>query len=110
MASKEIPARVCACAYGHSKHARVSIMVTGPWCGSKTPGMKREQVAKLDEAFMEPNASRRGAAVSWTEYVSLRDCATAEAEDGSHFTEKDAADILSILLRNKILEFIARYQ
>ena len=85
-------------------------MVIGPWCGSKTPGKKRERAAKLDEAFMEPNASRRGAAVSWTEYVSLRDCATAEAKDGSHFTEKGAADILSTSLRNKILEFIAKYQ
>ena len=63
-------------------------MVIGPWCGSKAPGKKRERAAKLDEAFMEPSASRRGAAVSWTEYVSLRDCATVEAEDGSHFIEK----------------------
>ena len=85
-------------------------MVIGPWCGSETPDKKRERAAKLDEAFMQPTANRRGAAVSWTEYVSLRDCATAEAKDGSHFTDKGAADILSISLRNKILEFIARYQ
>ena len=85
-------------------------MVIGPWCGSRTNEEKRERATKLDEAFMQPTANRRGAAVSWTEYVSLRDCATAEVVDGSHFTEKGAADILSISLRNKILEFIARYQ
>ena len=85
-------------------------MVIGPWCGPKTPDKKRERAAKLDEAFMEPNANRRGAAVSWTEYASLRDCATAEAKNGSHFTPKGATTILDISLRNKILEFIARYQ
>ena len=102
--------RDCVCACSHSDHAKVSIMVIGPWCGSRTNEEKRERATKLDEAFMQPNAARRGGAVSWTDYVSLRDCATAEAKNGSHFTPKGATTILDISLRNKILEFIARYQ
>ena len=102
--------RDCVCACSHSDHAKVSIMVIGPWCGSRTNEEKRERATKLDEAFMQPNAARRGGAVSWTDYVSLRDCATAEATDGSHSTKKGASIILDISLRNKILEFTAKYQ
>ena len=101
--------RDCVCACSHSDHAKVSIMVIGPWCGSRTPEAKRQRARKLDEAFMQPNAARRGGAVSWTDYVSLRDCATVEATDGSHFTPKGAGTILGISLHEKILEFIAKY-
>jgi hypothetical protein len=102
--------RDCVCACSHSSHAKVSIMVIGPWCGSRTPEKKRQRATKLDEAFMQPNAARRGGAVSWTDYVSLRDCATAEAKDGSHFTPKGAGTILGISLEHKILEFITKYE
>ena len=85
-------------------------MVIGPWCGSRTPEAKRQQAGKLDEAVMQPNAARRGGAVSWTDCVSLRECATAEAKDGSRFTPKGAGTILGISLHAKILEFIAKYE
>ena len=39
-------------------------------------------------------------------YISLRDCATAEAVDGSHFSEEGAATILDTTLKREILEFM----
>ena len=56
--------RDCVGACSHSTHAKVSIMVIGPLCGSKTHEKKRQRATKLDEAFTQPNAARRGGAVS----------------------------------------------
>ena len=61
------------------------------------PVKKQRRAEKLDQTFMAPSAGQiRGVAVAWTEYTSLRDCATAEAADGSHFTPTGTAHTLGV--------------
>ena len=74
---------------------KLTIVVIGPWCVSKTPADKLKRATELDAAFLQPAARRDRCAQSWTEYFSLAGCKGAEAKDGSHFTPTGAAQILA---------------
>ena len=83
---------------------KLTIILIGPWCGSKTPLDKLKRAAELDAAH------GTGSALSWTEYVSLADCKGAEAADGSHLTPDGAAHILDVTIKNKVLQYVQTHQ
>jgi hypothetical protein len=84
---------------------KVTIVVIGPWCGSKTPADKLRRATELDAAFLQPAARGNGCALSWTEYISLAGCKGAEAKDGSHFTPKGATQILAKRLELNVFKY-----
>jgi len=81
-------------------------LVVGPWCGVQTSKEKQTRATQLNKSFCATAARGIGCGKSWQRYVSLRDCATAEAVDGSHFSEAGAATILDTTLKREISEFI----
>lgn len=89
---------------------KLTIILIGPWCGSKTPPDKLKRAAELDAAFLHHAARGKGSALSWTEYVSLAGCKGAEAADGSHFTPDGAAHILDVTIKDKVLQYVQTHQ
>ena len=53
-------------AYRGTKN-KLTIVVIGPWCGSKTPADKLKRATELDAAFLQPAAHGNGCALSWME-------------------------------------------
>ena len=84
---------------------KLTIVIIGPWCGSKTPADKLQRATELDAAFLQPAARGNGCTVSWTEYISLAGCKGGEAKDGSHFTPKGAAQILAKRLESHVFKY-----